>query len=188
MRFLTELQSALRRELEAGELLDLENDFYDNVRSWLATAAREARSGEHELDAAVVERAKETVKKLLLLRLIKEVSYIWVHDRIPERRLPKQEAAILENVLNVLKDLLSQIERDEVKRVSKPAPQREGGGLMAVVTFRRPYPKFMLSDGRIVGPFAERDVAVIPVRDAKTLERADAVEVLASLALGATGD
>ncbi|MEM1820089.1 MAG: hypothetical protein QXU64_00680, partial [Thermofilaceae archaeon] len=67
MKLLTELQGALRRELETGELLDLEEDFYDNVQNWLKSLSIETGRDTTELPNELAERAKATVKKLLIL-------------------------------------------------------------------------------------------------------------------------
>ncbi|MEM0458611.1 MAG: hypothetical protein QXZ31_01965 [Thermofilaceae archaeon] len=184
MKLLTELQSALRRELETGELLDLEEDFYDNVQNWLKSLSTETGRNTTELPDELAERAKATVKKLLILRLTKELNYLWTHGVIPEKRLPKQEAALLKSILSIL----SKITCEEAKE-QEEVPEREdrstalpvrGFNMMALVSFKKPYTKLVLSNGKLLGPFSIGDIAVLPLSDADMLARDETVEIIMS--------
>lgn len=180
---LAELQSALRRELETGELLDLEEDFYDTVQSWLKSLSTRAEEGAAELPDELVERAKMTVKKLFLLRLVKELNYIWTHDCMPEKRLPKQEASVLESILGTINRITGEEAEkhggmeETIKVTLSPA---RGLNVVALVFFKKPYSKLMLSNGKLLGPFAAGDIAIVPLSDAAMLANAEIVEVLMS--------
>ncbi|MCS7104556.1 MAG: hypothetical protein NZ954_03215 [Thermofilaceae archaeon] len=159
-----ELLNAFRRELESVELLELEEDFYHKVRSWLISLKSSGSSS--QLDAEILlEKSKETIKKLFLLRTIKELNYIWSKDTKPDVRIPREEAVMIECILN----LISKICGTEDLPL-EPEPEASDQ-FMVLVSFMKPYTKLMLADGRVIGPFIPGDLVIIPKRDAVELER-----------------
>lgn len=168
-----DLQSAFKRELESGEVLGLDADFYERARAWLAELEEKAGRGGLQAEALrlELEMARETLRRLFLLRLIKELNYLWRHGKKPDVALPKEEARLLDQVMVALSELAGP--------PARPARPREAG--LAIVAFRKPYSRVMLPGGGILGPFSTGDVAIVPRAVALELKRIGVAEVIAEL-------
>ncbi|RLE84103.1 MAG: hypothetical protein DRJ67_11120 [Thermoprotei archaeon] len=168
-----DLQSVFRRELESGEVLGLDADFYERARAWLAELEERASKGGLEAEALrlELEMAKETLRRLFLLRLIKELNYLWRHGKKPDVALPREEARLLDQVVATLSEVAGPSAR--------PAGPREVG--LAIVAFRKPYSRVMLPGGGVLGPFSAGDVAIVPRAVALELKRLGVAEVVAEL-------
>ncbi len=184
---LAELQSTLKRELESMELLNLEGDFYDTVSARLAEVSARAEGAENEAVLASIELARETLKKLFLLRLVKGLYHVWLKGSLPAVSLPRQEASILNAVLSAMERIASEAgasTSEPPARAEPAAARRRAGTLSALALFKKSHARLILSDGKLLGPFAPGDLAVIPLRDARELERLGAADVVASIAVG----
>lgn len=159
-----ELLNVFKRELESVELLELDEDFYHKVKVWL-TSLKSSSSGSQLDTEILLEKSKETIKKLFLLRIIKELNYLWSKNTKPDVRIPREEVAMIECILNIISKIC---ETEDLR--SEPEPETLEK-FMVLASFRKPYTKLMLADGRVIGPFIPGDLVVIPRRDAAELER-----------------
>lgn len=181
MSALTELQSALKRELESGDLTDLEEDFYSKVRKALAELQS---SGGHAAPGAastLIERARRTAEKLFLLRLVKSLDYMLKHGEKPPIRMPREEAEILDIVLKTLSAITDSSPRARAERKERAPGSARAVSEYALIAFRKAYSKVMMPDGRVLGPFQPGDVAIVPKRVADELAASRVAEVIAEL-------
>lgn len=170
---LTELQSALRREIESGELLELDEEFYSRVRSRVRVLALSSPAPD-----IVVSKAKETLRRLMLLRLLKEVAYLWSSGEAPSaRRIPKEERMVLNAIANALSSI-TDFEGESLHAAQKRAGE---GGELLLVLFKKPCPKLMLEDGRVLGPFSAGDMAIVQKTSSNVIEKLGVAAVVAEL-------
>lgn len=169
------LQNVLKREIESNEVYPLEADFYVKIKTRLSEIRKVAVSGEisKELLEEWIKRVHSTMHSILLLRLTKELLYVWFKGEKPNIVVPKEESEILDKIL----ETLSNISKLEV------SPSQDKGKTLklSIVSFLKPYSKVVLSDGRILGPFSASDIAVIPNVDAAELERAGVAKKIVDL-------
>ncbi len=170
------LQNVLKREIESSEVYPLEADFYAKIKVRLSEVCKVAVSGEvsKELLEGWVKRIRSTMLSILFLRLTKELLYVWFRGEKPNVTIPKEEAEILDKILETLSNI-SKLE------ISPSQDKVEAPPKLSIVSFLKPYSKVVLSDGRILGPFSAGDVAIIPGVDAAELERVGVARKIADL-------
>ena len=176
---LAELQSALRRELESDDLMELEEDFYAKVKKTLASLHLTGREPSSEARAIYMERARETVEKLFLLRLKKEVEHILRYGEKPKKRMPKEESEVLDNILKSLTLIIRTTSEEIPSSIkSKESIYKPESSSFVLVSFKKPYSKILISEGMILGPFLPGDVAIIPRKVASELESSQILEMI----------
>ncbi|MEM1508894.1 MAG: hypothetical protein QXY49_02050 [Thermofilaceae archaeon] len=169
------LQNILKREIESNEVYPLEVDFYVKIKTRLSEIHNVTVSGEisKELLEEWIKRVHSTVHSILLLRLTKELLYVWFKGEKPNIVVPKEESEILDKILETL---------SSISKLEASSSQNKGKVLkLSIVSFSKPYSKVVLSDGRILGPFSMNDVAIIPSTDAAELERAGVAKKIVDL-------
>ncbi|HDD33620.1 MAG TPA: hypothetical protein ENG30_00555 [Thermofilaceae archaeon] len=172
-----DIQSVFKRELERGEILSLDTDFYERARRLLSKLRSEAATSSGlrgEALAAELRLLEETLRRLFLLRLMKELGYLWRHGRKPEVLLPKEESAIMDQLVYALSSIIGG-EAVEAESLEAEAGWSEE---LALVAFSKPYTKLLVPGKGALGPFSRGDVAVIPKRAARELEELGVVEIV----------
>jgi len=177
---LAELESALRRELETDELLDLEEDFYSKIRK-LLTDIHQIRNKSLEIIPILEERVCKTVEKLFLIRLKKELEHLLRYGEIPKKSIPKEEHQILINIMKII-STITQFAIEEAKIVSENKiciSKIDFIGKLSLVVFRKTYPKLLISDKGVLGPFSPGDIAIVPEAVANELKKLQVLDVIA---------
>ena len=179
---LAELQSALRRELESDDLMELEEDFYVKVRKTLTGLHPTGKEPSSETQAVYMERARETLEKLFLLRLKKEIEHILRYGEKPKKRMPKEESEVLDNILKSLSLIIRTTPEEKPPSIkSKELTYKPEISDLVLVSFKKPYSKILIAEGMILGPFLPGDVAIIPRKVASELESSQILEIIMNI-------
>lgn len=178
MSTLAELESALRRELASDELLDLEEDFYSKARK-LLNDIRRAQSESAGASRVIEERIRETIEKLFLFRLKKELEHLLRYGEIPKKSIPQEERQVLISINKILSAITQTSIKEGKTSGEGRAPKSGSPTKLSLVVFRKPYSKILLSEKGVLGPFAPGDVAIVPEAVANELKRSQVLEVIA---------
>lgn len=182
MSTLAELQSALKRELESEDLVELEEDFYVKVRKTLAKLQLTEKEPSSEVLAIYAERARETVGKLFLLRLKKELEHMLRYGEKPRKPMPKEESEVLDNIVKTLSVITRAVsEETHQPTKSKDLTLKSETSNFVLTIFKKPYSKILIADGRVLGPFLPGDIAIMPRKVASELESAQALEIVMNI-------
>lgn len=155
-------------ELESSSLRELEPDFYSKALRYVK--GLESAKG-HEYEARVI---RKTLEKLLVLRLEKIIRQLWRTGERPEVGIAKEEAEILSMIEETLATLKGKGKHIEEEKIVHKQTEEEG----VLVYFLKPYSRIMLSEGMMLGPFSQGDIAFLPSEVAKELKEKGVVRVI----------
>ncbi len=180
----SELMATFLKELLSNDVDSLNVNFYADI---LKEIRRLEESGSCEYECVLL---LNTIKYMFLLRLEKVIRYIRRHGKKPSIELPAEEAEVIEKIISILerweieKSGEAEISTEEGEEESteelleeerKPIEERKFDGTL--VAFLKPHPKIMYEKGNI-GPFSRGDIAYIPKKIAKDLEKKGYVEII----------
>ncbi|OKY78584.1 MAG: DNA replication initiation complex subunit GINS15 family [Candidatus Methanohalarchaeum thermophilum] len=182
---LSELRNTLRRERNSEELVDLQEDFYFNVRTYLDELREELEKEETEEAELMlrdeIESTKNVVKNIFVQRIGKIIRLASLHLEgldVETDSMVEQEKELFENIRDdiekgkkiILEDAIS-----EPEKVDSEENFNNSKNPFIVARVKKDFPKFVASNDRI-HHFEEEDIVCLPKKDSEILIKRNVIE------------
>jgi DNA replication initiation complex subunit (GINS family) len=163
------LRRMMTDEKKSNKLLNLPENFFDEVKTYLENKAKFTSSKE---DAWELDSSRRVLQDLMEIREGKLITFALFHVRsgVNPGSLTREEKKFFDGVVERIRHFQS--EREEIFHGKKEK--------MRAVAFLESMPQFVGSDMKNYGPFERGDIATVPEANAKLLIEKGVVKSMSS--------